>query len=247
MLARMTRAPTPRIALIDIARTLALLGMALFHLTFDLEMFGFLPPGTVAMPGPWAYFARLVAGSFIFLAGVSLVLAHGDGIRWHAFLRRLGILVLAALAITVGTYAVMPDAFVFFGILHAIAAFSVIGLMFLRMPPLITLAVAAAVFTLPWVWTHPVFQAPALLWLGLAPVPPRAMDFEPLFPWLAPFLAGMALTKAAKASSLWPILSRPSGPLLHRLTWPGRHSLVVYLVHQPILIGLVWVMAQLAR
>ncbi len=41
------------------------------------ELFGHLPPGTVAMPGGWAIFARLVAGSFLFLAGVSLVLAHG--------------------------------------------------------------------------------------------------------------------------------------------------------------------------
>jgi uncharacterized membrane protein len=71
------------------------------------------------------------------------------------------------------------------------------------------------------------------------------MDFEPLFPWLAPFLAGMALTKAAKRSALWPVLSRPSGPRLYRLTWPGRHSLVVYLLHQPILIALVWTMTRI--
>lgn len=247
MLARMSAPPTPRIALVDIARTLALLGMATFHFIFDLEMFGLLPPGTVAMPGPWACFARLVAGSFIFLAGVSLVLAQGDGLRWPNFLRRLALLLAAALVITLGTYAVMPGEFVFFGILHAIATFSVIGLLFLRLPPILTLAVAAAVFTLPWIWTHPVFQAPVLLWVGLAPIPPRAMDFEPLFPWLAPFLAGMALTKAAKGATLWPVLSRPSGPLLYRLTWPGRHSLLVYLLHQPVLIGLVWVMAQLSR
>ncbi len=240
MLPRMTPEASHRIALVDIARTAALLGMALFHFTFDLEMFGHLPPGTVAMPGPWAYFARLVAGSFIFLAGVSLVLAHGQGIRWPSFLRRLAILVAAAMAITVGTYAVMQDQFVFFGILHAIATFSVIGLAFLRLPPLIIMTVAAVVFALPWLWTDPLFQSPALLWLGLAPTPPQAMDFEPLFPWLAPFLAGMALTKLAQESSLWPALSRPSGPILHRLTWPGRYSLLVYLVHQPVLIGLVW-------
>jgi uncharacterized membrane protein len=236
----------PRIALVDAARTAALAGMATFHLTFDLEMFGHLPPGTVAMPGAWGYFARLVAGSFLFLAGVSLVLAHGDGIRWPSFLRRLALLAAAALAVTVGTFAIMPDQFVFFGILHAIATCSVIGLLFLRLPPLLTLAVAAVVFVLPWLWSSPAFSSPLLLWLGLAPTPPHAMDFEPLFPWLAPFLTGMALTKAAKTSALWPTLSRPSGPMLHRLTWPGRHSLVIYLLHQPVLIGLVWAFTQLS-
>jgi uncharacterized membrane protein len=240
MLIHMTASPTPRIALVDAARTVALLGMAVFHFVFDLEMFGHLPQGTVAMPGPWAYFARLVAGSFIFLAGVSLVLAHGQGLRWRSFLRRLAILAAAAAAITVGTYVMMPDQFVFFGILHAIATFSVIGLAFLRLPPLVTLIVAAGVFALPWVWSDPFFQSPALIWIGLAPTPPRAMDFEPLFPWLAPFLAGMAITKLAQSSSLWPALNRRSGQVLHCLTWPGRHSLLVYLVHQPVLIGLVW-------
>jgi uncharacterized membrane protein len=247
MLAAMTAPPQPRIALVDAARTAALAGMALFHLVFDLQMFGHLPPGTVAMPGPWAYFARLVAGSFLFLAGVSLVLAHGAGIRWGAFLSRLAILVAAALAISAGTYLVMPDQFIFFGILHSIAVCSVIGLAFLRLPPALTLAVAAAVFVLPWVWTHPLFQTPALLWLGLAPVPPQAMDFEPVFPWLAPFLTGMALTSAARASALWPALSRPPGPLASRLTWPGRHSLAIYLIHQPVLIALVWTLTQAVR
>ncbi len=59
------------------------------------------------------------------------------------------------------------------------------------------------------------------------------MDFEPVFPWLAPFLAGVALTRWARASALWPAISRPPGRLARRLTWPGRHSLVIYLVHQP--------------
>jgi uncharacterized membrane protein len=246
MLAGMTPEPARRIALVDAARTAALAGMAAFHLTFDLEMFGHLPPGTVAYPGPWAMFARLVAGSFLFLAGVSLFLAHGNGIRWNAFLRRLAVLIAAAFAISAGTWVLMPDRFIYFGILHAIAACSLAGLLFLHLPASLTLAVAAAVFALPWFWTSPAFQSPWLLWLGLAPVPRPSMDFEPFFPWFAPFLAGMALAKAARVSAFWPVISQPPGPLLHRLAWPGRHSLALYLIHQPVLIGLVWTWTQLA-
>jgi hypothetical protein len=49
-----------RLALIDVARTVALLGMAVFHFAFDLELFGYLEPGTT-VTGGWAVFARLVA------------------------------------------------------------------------------------------------------------------------------------------------------------------------------------------
>jgi uncharacterized membrane protein len=229
-----------RIALVDVARTLALCGMVLFHFVFDLEMFGHLPPGTVALPGPWAIFARIVAGSFLFLAGASLVLAHGEGIRWRAFLRRLAVVSGAALAISMATYAAVPGQFIYFGILHAMATFSVIGLLFLRLPVIVTAAVAAIVILLPGQLDLAALQSPWLLWLGLSSVRPPSMDFVPLFPWLGALLAGIAVTRTARASPLWPALSRPPGALLHRLTWPGRHSLAIYLLHQPILIGVVW-------
>jgi len=221
--------------------------MALFHFVFDLELFGYLPPGTVALPGLWAIFARIVAGSFLFLAGVSLVLAHGDGIRWQAFLRRLAVVSGAALAISLATYVAIPGQFIYFGILHAIATFSVIGLLFLRLPIIATLAVAGVVILLPSPLAIPVMQSPWLSWLGLSSVRASSMDFVPLFPWLGALLAGIAFSKTVKASPLWPPFSRPPGALLHRLTWPGRHSLAIYLLHQPILMGLIWISTWMIR
>lgn len=243
--AAMNPSQQDRIAAVDLARTLALGGMVLFHMVFDLQLFGYLPAGTVAMPGPWAILARIVAGSFLFLAGVSLVLAHGGGIRWRPFLRRLAILAAAAGAITFGSFAAMPDRFIFFGILHAVATFSVIGLLFLRLPAIAVLATAALVFLLPSVWTHPLFDAAWLRWIGLATTPTVSLDFEPLFPWFSAFLAGMAATRVAMRLPLWPRISRPPGPLLSRLTWPGRHSLAVYLLHQPVLLGSLWLWTRL--
>ena len=76
--------PVPaRIPALDIARSLALVAMVVFHFTFDLELFGYLRPGTTTMPGPWRALAVVTAVSFLFLAGVSLWLAHGRGIRWR--------------------------------------------------------------------------------------------------------------------------------------------------------------------
>jgi uncharacterized membrane protein len=220
---------------LDIARTVALVAMVAYHFTFDLDLFGLIPPGT-ATSGLFWWHARLNAGSFIFLAGLSLWLSHGHGIRWPAFWRRIGKIAAAAALVTVVTQFAMPGLTVFYGILHSIALSSLLALAVLRLPTLVTLALAAAVFALPLVFRDPMFQG-ALVWTGLAPIPPRTADFLPLFPWLAPMLAGVATGRLMTRYALWPGLDWPATPLTRALAWPGRHTLAIYLIHQPLLIG----------
>ncbi len=236
-----------RVAALDIARTMALLAMAVFHFVFDLELFGFVAPGTIFSAG-WRGLAVGTAGSFILLAGVGLVLAHGAGIRWTAFWRRLAMVAGAAGAISAVTFFAMPGSMIFFGILHAIAAMSLIGLALLRVPVLVLLALAVFAFSAPMWLRDPVFNAPWLWWTGLQTVGIRAMDYEPIFPWIAPFLVGMAGGKLAVARG-WVerLAARPTTPLQQWLSWPGRHSLAVYLIHQPVLVALVWIAAQVLR
>ena len=95
-------AAIPRIALVDWLRGAALIGMTVFHFAYDLEFFGFEEQGYADQPH-WRYFATLVAGSFLFLAGVSLQLAHARGVRWSRWGRRLATIALAAVAIMVAT------------------------------------------------------------------------------------------------------------------------------------------------
>lgn len=228
-----------RIAALDMARTVALVGMAAYHFTYDLEMFGYIPPGT-AVSGGFAVFARLVAGSFLFLAGVSLWLAHGQGLRWRPFLRRLGVIALAAGCITAATRYALPDSYIFFGILHSIAFGSVIGLAFLRLPMVLTLAAAAAVAVAKPHLQTGLFDAPWLAWLGLTTWPVRSVDFVPVFPWLGAILAGIGAAKLAAATGLWDTLRGRMARAGRTLGWPGRHSLAIYLIHQPVLIGCLW-------
>lgn len=230
-----------RLIAVDLARSVALLGMVVFHFAFDLELFGHLAPGTTTTGG-WAVFARLVAGSFLFLAGVSLVLAHGKGRRWGAFRGRLLRVAGAALVVTGATLAVLPQSFIFFGILHSIAFASLVGmaLIGLRWQVLAALAVAvvAADRTLGFDALNPLW----LVWTGLGTRVPWSMDFVPVFPWLAAFLAGMAVAQFMMRRGLSVRLAQvEAGPVLRRLALPGRHSLAIYLIHQPILIALVWV------
>ncbi|AMY69971.1 DUF1624 domain-containing protein [Frigidibacter mobilis] len=241
--------PASRVLALDLARTAALACMAVFHFTFDLQLFGYLPGGTTTSGG-WAIFARAIAGSFLFLAGVSLALAHGRGIRWRPALRRLARIAGAAAAITIATRMAIPDSFIFFGILHSIAFASLAGLAFVRLPPAVPLLAALAVFLAPrWLFL-PAFDAPWLQWTGLGTLLPRTVDFVPVFPWFAPVLLGIAFGNALARRGVWARLAawpaRPSRPLA-LLAWPGQHSLAVYLVHQPVLIALVWTATQLLR
>jgi len=236
----------PRYAAIDVARGIAIVAMAVYHFTWDLgpDLFGYTTLNA-ATNTAWVVFARLIAGSFLFIAGVSLVLAHRLGIRARAFLRRFAIIAGAAILITVATRLAIPDTYVRFGILHGIAAASVVGLLFLRLPVWLVLLAAAAVFAAPPLLADPAFNGAALLWLGLGTDVPAMIDYVPVLPWVGPTLLGIAATRIALAAGLDQRIAnwRPSGRAGRALITAGRWSLVIYLVHQPVIIGLLYLLA----
>lgn len=227
-----------RLFWLDLARGIAVLAMIVFHFGWDLSFNRFIAVDVNQDEG-WRLFARCIAATFLALAGFSLWLAHRHGIRWPAFWRREGVIVAAAALVTLGSYFAFPDSYIFFGILHAIAAASLVGLAFLRLPALVTLAAALFCLLAPRYLSAPAFDAPLLAFLGLRTFPPTTNDYVPLFPWLAPFLLGVALGR------LLPALSGDAarragaslGVLGRVLRWAGRNSLVIYLLHQPILFG----------
>ena len=223
-----------RLTSLDIARTLAVACMVVFHFTFDLALFGHIDPGTMSQPF-WYYFARMIAGSFLFLSGVSLWLAHGQTIRWPSFWKRWAMIAAAAALVTLASIWLVPGGPIWFGILHAMAATALIGLIFRRLPWPVTLSLAALIFATAWGPRFPAFDPLWLVWTGLAETRPMMGDYVPLVPWAAPALAGLAIAKALKLHQ-W----RGTQPsrLTRALTFPGRHSLIIYLVHQPILFGL---------
>lgn len=238
----MTRAATPtRIPAIDVARGVALVAMAVYHFSWDLSYFGLITVEVARDPG-WRLFARVIASSFLFLVGVSLVLATRDGLHWRPYLRRLAMVAGAAALVTLGTLYAMPGSFIYFGILHCIALSSVLGLAFLRVPVLLVFAAAALVLALPSFASSMTFSAPWLLWLGLSPVIPPTNDYVPIIPWFAAVLVGIGVARialprlAASPIAQW----SPQAPPGRWLALGGRHSLLVYLVHQPVLFGLVW-------
>jgi len=233
-----------RLPWIDVARGAALVAMAVYHFSWDLAFFGFTDARVDSSLG-WIIFARSIAGSFLALVGVSLVLAHRSGIRAKPFAKRLAMVAVAAAAITAVTYFMFPDAYIFFGILHQIALASLLGLLFLRLP--VWLLAAAALFFLfgAEFLAGPAFNDRYLQFLGLMTYWPVSNDFVPVFPWFGVVLAGMAIGRLIVASrAACAVLGRPiRDPVSQALAFGGRHSLAFYLIHQPVLFGCVYAAA----
>ena len=231
--------PIPRLAVIDAARGIALIAMTVFHFAFDLELFGIAEPGTINEP-QWKYFARAIASSFLFLAGFSLYLACCQGIDWSKWRWRMAKILAAALVITIATWFATPDMFIFFGILHMIAFASIVGLVFVHLPWWITALAAVMVLVLRNTDRTELLDAPFWWWSGLSQYIPTSSDYVPVFPWLAPALIGIAAVKLCHQKGALEKLSliKADNRAGRGLQFLGRHSLVYYLLHQPIMIAL---------
>jgi len=236
-----------RLAVIDLARGLAVVAMAVYHFSWDLSWFS-LVDWPVAQGSGWRVFAGSIAGSFLFLAGVSLDLAHHNGIRWRAFWRRFVLIAAAAAAVSLVTYFTFGNSYVRFGILHCIAAASLLALPFTRLPFWITAATASLILTLPLWGTSPLFDGQPWLWTGIGMPDFGSVDYVPLAPWAGVTLCGLLFSRAARLRGLWERLSRFrfDGPAGAATRLAGRHSLLIYLLHQPALYGLVWATVTLA-
>jgi uncharacterized membrane protein len=235
-----------RIAAVDVARGLALVGMVAYHLTWDLAHFGFVSASLPFTSGMRAL-SHGVASVFLALVGVSLALAHSHGLRASAFARRLAIVAGAALLVTVASLFVDRDEPIYFGILHCIAVASLVAAPFVGAPVWAALAAGALALAAPLAVSSESFNSPALIWLGLGTVAPSTLDWRPLLPWAGVVLIGLALARLALPRFVRSRLApwRPAGIAGRALGFAGRHSLAIYLTHQPILFAALFALASL--
>ncbi len=222
--------------------------MAVYHFTWDLGFFGLTEINAARDPA-WRLFAQAIAASFLLLVGVSLVLAARGGLKPAAYLKRLALVAGTAGLVSLGTRYATPQSFVYFGILHAIALSSVLALPFLRLPLAIVLASAVIVAVLPRVATSDLFNAPWLWWTGLNSLVPPTNDYVPIFPWFAAVLIGIALARwtLPRIGTDSALARPPSHPTTRLLAFGGRHSLIIYLVHQPLFFAALWLFLTVIR
>ncbi len=223
-----------RIWELDALRGLCVLGMVAVHLIYDLvEVFQVLP---------WTYPAwfRLIKewGGVLFLliSGICVTLGSRS-VRRGAIVFACGMI---CTAVTWGLTFVgfQPSIAIWFGVLHCLGVCMMLWPLFRRLPWWALACVGAAIIGMGFYVSGLVVDTRYLIPLGLEYKDFASSDYFPLLPHLGFFLVGAALgrTLYKNKRSLLPQIS-DRGWLVRPLAFCGRHSLWIYLLHQPVIYG----------
>ena len=210
--------------------------MIAYHFCFDLRYFG-VAHWDFEHDVAWLSARATILSSFLLIAGASAVLANRQPSPFSHWLRHVGTIAGAALLVTAGSYLLFPETFIWFGVLHAIALSLLLAKPLIARPRLAAVA-GVAVIAAGLAYAHPAFDSRLLGFVGFMTHKPATEDYVPLFPWFGVLLLGVALGHAlvrTRFAALAPFARLPKV-----LPFLGRHSLVVYLVHQPLMLLLLW-------
>ncbi|MBS3736982.1 MAG: heparan-alpha-glucosaminide N-acetyltransferase [Candidatus Bipolaricaulota bacterium] len=232
---------------IDFVRGLAVVFMIAYHAMFDLRIAGFLDLQIGSFP--FEVFANVTAGTFFSVVGISLYISfsrtkkegYGKNYRLKKYSVR-GIKLLGwGATVTVITYFLFPDMVILFGALHFIGVSVMLGYgaleltkgwkKFYRFTFLIT--IITAVFLISGSVRNLRVDNPIFLWLGIVPHEFQSLDYFPILPWFGLVVSGLILGEVLypRGSRRWEFYRIGNSPL----ELLGRHALVVYFFHQPLI------------
>lgn len=237
-----------RLDSVDALRGLAIVWMTLFHFSFDLNHYGFVKQDFYSDPF-WTGQRTAIVSLFLFCAGLGQAIAVQQGQTWQRFFKRWAQVAACAGLVTVGSLVMFPGSYIYFGVLHGIAVMLLIVRFSAGWGRWLWLAGALAIGLKFLAWdllgaggalsAHAdLFNSRPLNWLGLISRKPVTEDYVPLFPWLGVMWWGLAAGQWAlqkKPGLVNAALPQAAAPL----SWLGRWSLSWYMLHQPVLIGLV--------
>lgn len=221
---------------LDALRAVAILWMAVFHFCFDLNHFRLIERQNFYTDPFWTGQRTCIVSLFLFCAGLGQAVAWHQQQSWQRFWRRWAQIAGCALLVSLGSYLMFPRSFIYFGVLHGIAVMLILARLTAGWGKwLWPLGLVAIV--LPHVVQHPVFDTRWTNWTGFVTRKPVTEDYVPLLPWLGVIWWGMAAGRwVLEHRRHWLTGGIPRA--LHPLAVLGRWSLSFYMLHQPVLIGL---------
>ena len=220
--------------------------MILFHVLYDLNYFNIFKINFDTHF--FQSYIYLNATPFLLLVGISLSLSFSRAkktmtereLQKKFLLRGLKIFGYG-LIITLVTWFYLVDGFIIFGILHCIGISIILAYPFLKFQkyilqsgvPLIIASIFLKTLTFDFNW---------LLWLGFIPAGFYTVDYFPLLPWFGVVLVGIFIgNKLYKDNKrIFNLKDMSAFKPVKFFCFIGRHSLVVYLLHQPIVIGIIY-------
>ena len=231
-----------RIHLLDVLRGGLVLAMVIYHFFWDLGYFKFIDLKNIIQGLP-LLLAQCIGAGFIIVSGISFKLASLSYNFRAKFLKRLGVLLLICLLITLITVLLDGTSYIFFGIIHLMVACSLIGYLLSRIKHNYLLFVIFILSLTPSIGKIKYDLPNYLSWLGVSQEVPITNDFYPLFPWVSFYLFGLwvyqpirsYITDQNKSSHI----NYYKFSIIYKgLQFLGRTSLTIYILHQPIFFSL---------
>ena len=216
---------------LDVLRAAAIVLMVMFHLVYDLKEFAGV---NIDYQAPlWFFIGKTSALLFIFISG----LCSG----FSRFTVRRGIKVLLyGMVITVVTYLFMKDEYVRFGILHFLGVAMILsGILLFRLSSWTLWGLASSSALLGFWVKGQVVNTSLLVPFGLLYNGFSTIDYYPLFPYLAVTILGILAYRHFYARRTEPLVAFELNSELVR--WLSRNSLGIYLLHQPIILFIIFI------
>ncbi|HOP75175.1 MAG TPA: heparan-alpha-glucosaminide N-acetyltransferase [Bacillota bacterium] len=225
---------------IDFWRGIALIMMLIFHFLVDFEM---ISGENLRLDyGFWSYFQKATAFLFLAIVGLSLKIAFNSGkLTFHHALRRGLKIFLWGCLITLVTKIALTDGAIVFGVLHLIGTGTILAYPMLRYKKVI-LWLGLIIVIIGYYLDRMSFPFYFLFWLGFVPRGFYSLDYFPLFPWFGLILLGIYFADLLYPGNQrrFPVKEQPSPGLIRWISILGRHTLPIYLIHQPLFMLLIY-------
>lgn len=229
---------------IDFLRGIAVVLMIIFHFLYDLNYFGIYKINLYS--GPILIYLYLIGSTFLLLVGISLSLSYSriknslstKEIRLKYLKRGLMIFALG-LIITLVSWLYLNDGFIIFGVLHCIGLSIILAIPFLKYR-YINISIGIILIIIGIILKNYSFNFNYLIFLGFKPIHFYTVDYFPLLPWFGVVLVGIFLGNIIYVNHKrrYKIKNLEKLKFLKFFCCLGRHSLIIYFIHQPIMLSL---------
>lgn len=234
-------------AVIDLARGFAILLMFIYHFCYDLNYFNFIQ-ANFNTGEFWINFRIIIVTLFLSIVGISLYFASVPVLNRKRFKQRLLLLIVYSLLVSISSWVMFPNAMILFGILHFITVASLLGLLFVRLG-IINLFLGITIILMGQNLEFAFFNPVYLHWIGMMTQLPVTVDYVPLFPWFGVVLIGIYFGQRFSQLPADSVLRNWSSqhPVGNTLILGGRYSLHIYMLHQPLFLGILYIISLFTR